>query len=145
MYPSITRQQLYTTTQRSKQMTNPTKQNATCTLQLKKQRPTEDQFKVAIIETVDDIFSSFRNIDKDAVYRHLENTFRIKKQEIPFKIEGFTDAIEQIFGVGAKLIEIRIIETLHRRIPEFVFFPKKGDIDFKEYVTSLNAFWLQIS
>ena len=125
-------------------MTTPTKQNSTCTLQLKKQRQTEDEFNVAIIDTVDEIFSSFCNIDKDAFYRHLEDTFKIKKQEIPFKIEGFTDAIEQIFGVGAKLIEIRIIETLHRRIPEFVFFPKKGDIDFKEYVTSLQVFWLQI-
>ena len=125
-------------------MTTPTKQNSTCTLQLK-QRQTEDEFNVAIIDTVDEIFSSFCNIDKDAFYRHLEDTFKIKKQEIPFKIAGFADAIEQIFGVGAKLIEIRIIETLHRRIPEFVFFPKKGDIDFKEYVTSLNAFWLQIS
>ena len=124
-------------------MTTPTKQNSTCTLQLK-QRQTEDEFNVAIIDTVDEIFFSFCNIDKDAFYRHLEDTFKIKKQEIPFKIAGFADAIEQIFGVGAKLIEIRIIETLHKRIPEFVFFPKKGDVCFKEYMASLHAFWLQI-
>jgi len=145
MYPSITTQQLYTTTQRSKNMTNPTKQNATCTLQLrKKQKPTEDEFKVAMIETVDESFSSFCNLNKEAVYFHLENTFKISKQEIPNKIEDFADAIEQMFGVGAKLIEIRIIGMLHKRVPEFVFFPKKGDVGFKEYVASLRAFWLQI-
>ena len=121
------------------------KQNATCVLQLcrKKQKTTEDEFKVAIIETVDESFSSFSNLNKEAIYLHLENVFKIKKEEIPCKIEGFADAIEQIFGVGAKLIEIRIIETLHKRIPEFVFFPKKGDIDFKEYVASLRAFLFQ--
>jgi hypothetical protein len=119
--------------------------NATCTLQFsrKKQKPTEEKLNVAIIETVDESFSSFSNLDKEAIYLHLENAFKIKKQEIPCKIETFADAIEQIFGVGAKLIEIRIIEALHKRIPEFVFFPKKGDIDFKEYVAGLRAFSLQ--
>jgi hypothetical protein len=127
-------------------MTNAAKQNATCTLQLsrKKQKPTEEELNIAIIETVDESFSSFSNLDKEAIYLHLENAFKIKKHEIPCKIETFVDAIEQIFGVGAKLIEIRIIEALHKRIPEFVFFPKKGDIGFKEYVTSLRAFLLQI-
>ena len=146
MYLGITSQQLYTTTQRSKQMTNATKQNATCVLQLrKKQKQTKDEFKVAIIETVDESFASFSNLDKQAVYCHLENTFKIKKQEIPCKIEGFADAIEQMFGIGAKLVEIKIIEALHKRIPEFVFFPKKGAIGFKEYVASLRAFLLQTS
>ena len=125
-------------------MLNATNQNATFTLQLsrKKQKLTKEDFKVAIIETVDESFSSFGNLSKEAIYFHLENAFKIKKQEIPCKIEAFADAIEQIFGVGAKLIEISIIEALHKRIPEFVFFPKKGDVDFKEYVTSLRAFLL---
>ena len=142
MYLGITSQQLYTTTQRSKQMTNATKPNTTCVLQLR-QKQTEDEFKAAIIETVDESFASFSNLDKQAVYLHLENTFKIKKQEIPCKIEGFADAIEQMFGIGAKLVEIRIIEGLHKKNPEFVFFPKKRDIDFKEYVASLRAFTLQ--
>jgi hypothetical protein len=144
MYRGITSQQLYTTTQRSKQMTNATKQNATCVLQLK-QKQTEDEFKVAILETVDESLSSFSNLDKQVVYLHLENTFKIKKQEIPCEIEDFADAIEQMFGVGAKLVEIRIMEALHKRIPEFVFFPKKRDVGFKEYVASLRAFLLQTS
>ncbi len=126
-------------------MTNTARQNTTCTLQLsrKKQKPTEEDLNVAIIETVDESFSSFSNLDKDAIYLHLENAFKIKKQEIPCRIETFVDAVEQIFGVGAKLIEIRMIEALHKRLPGFVFFPKKGDIDFKEYVVSLRAFLLQ--
>jgi hypothetical protein len=126
-------------------MTNTAKQNAICTLQLsrKKQKPTEDKFDIAISEAVEESFSSFSNLDKEAAYFHLENAFKIKKQEIPCKIEGFSDAIEQMFGVGAKLIEIRIIEALHSRIRAFVFLPDKGDVDFKEYVASLRAFLLQ--
>jgi hypothetical protein len=132
---------------RSKQMTKTTNQNATCTLQLSRenQKQTQSKFQTAITETVDQSLSSFSNLDKEAVYSCLENTFHISKQEIPGKIENFADAIEQMFGVGAKLIEIRMVEALHKRIPEFIFFPKKGYVDFKEYVTSLRSFMLQTS
>jgi hypothetical protein len=125
-------------------MANVAKLKTSCTLQFsrKKHKPTQDEFNVAIVETVDGSLSSLCNLDKEAVYSCLENAFKIKKQEIPCKIEGFADAIEQMFGVGAKLIEIRIMEALHKRIPEFVFFPKKGDVVFKEYVASLRAFLL---
>ena len=124
-------------------MTNATKQNATCILQLsEKQKPTEDKFNTAIIEAVEESFSLFTTSVKKAAYLHLEKAFKIKKQEIPSRIEDFADAMEQMFGVGAKLIQIRIIEALHKRIKGFMFFPKKGDVDFKEYVASLRAFLL---
>jgi hypothetical protein len=119
-----------------------TKQKATCTLQLR-QKATKDNFNIAIIEAVEESLSSFNNLDKEAFYLHLENAFKIKKQEIPDKIADFSDAIKQMFGVGAKLIEIRIIKALHNRIREFVFFPKKGDVDFEEYLVSLRAFLQQ--
>ena len=121
-----------------------TKQNATFTLLLssEKQKPPEDAFKIALIETIDESLSSIRNLDKEAVYLHLENTFKIKKHEIPCKIENFVYAIEQMFGVGAKLIEIRIIAALHKRIPEFTFLPKNSDINFNDYAASLRAFML---
>lgn len=118
--------------------------NSTCTLQLniKKQKTPKEKFNSAITETIDESFSSFSNLDKEAAYRHLEKDFKIKKEEIPLKIEGFADAIEQMFGIASKLVEIRMIEAFHKRFPEFVFLPKKGDVDFKEYMVALRAFLL---
>jgi hypothetical protein len=118
--------------------------NATCTLQLdgKKQQTPEEKFNFAITETVDESLSSFKNLDRETAYLHLEKTFKIIKEEIPLQIESFVDAIEQMFGFASKLVEIKMIEALHKRFPEFVFFPKKGDVDFKEYVVSLRAFLL---
>lgn len=119
--------------------------NATCTLQLdgKKQQTPEEKFNFAITETVDESLSSFKNLDRETAYLHLEKTFKITKEEIPLQIESFVDAIEQMFGFASKLVEIKMIEALHKRFPEFVFFPKKGDVDFKEYVVSLRAFLLR--
>jgi len=145
MYLGITSQQLYTSTQRSKKMINATKQNAMCLQIGKEQKQTEEEFKAVIIESVDESLASFSNLDKQAVYLHLEKTYNIKKQEIPSKMDNFADAIEQMFGIGAKLVEMRIIEALHKRIPEFVFFPIKREIGFKEYLASLRTFLSQTS
>jgi hypothetical protein len=125
-------------------MTNAANLKTRYTLQLckNKQETNEEKFKAAIIEAVDESLSSFNNLDKQSIYLHLANAFKIKKEEIPCKIKDFADAIEQMFGVGAKLIEIRIIKALHTRIPDFMFFPTKSHVDFKEYVVSLHAFLL---
>ena len=123
-------------------MTKTTRLHTTCTLQLRKKehKPRENSFETTIIEAVDEGFSPFGHSSKQAIYFHLENTFKITKQEIPYKIEEFADAIEQIFGAGAKLIEIRIIEALHKKIQDFVHLPKKGELVFTEYVANLRAF-----
>jgi hypothetical protein len=116
--------------------------STTCTLQLrkKKHKLRENSFETAILDAVDEGFAPFGHSSKQALYIHLENTFKIKKQEIPYKIEEFADAIEQIFGAGAKLIEIRILEALHERNQDFVHFPKKGELAFAEYVDDLRSF-----
>jgi hypothetical protein len=123
-------------------MTKTTNLSTTCTLQLRKKenKPCENSFETAILDAVDAGFAPFGRFGKQVIYLHLENTFKIKKQEIPYKSEEFADAIEQIFGAGAKLIEIRIIEALHERIQDFVHFPKKGELAFAEYVDDLRSF-----
>ncbi len=121
--------------------------NITCTIPLneKNQKTSENKFDSLIIEAIEESLSSFESFDKQEVYFYLENTFKIRKWEIPRKIEHFTDAIEQLLGIGAKLVEVRIIKAIHKRIPEFVFAPKTGAIIFKDYITSLRAFLLQSS
>jgi len=123
-------------------MTYTTNLNTTCTLQLreKKQKSRETSFEATFIEAVDESFSSFGHSCKQAIYFQLENTFKIKQQEIPFKIEDFADSLEQIFGIGARLIEMKIIEVLHEKIRDFTYFPEKEDLVFTEYISSLRLF-----
>lgn len=99
-------------------------------------------FDIILLETIDEIFSSFGRSCKQALYSQLKNTFKIKKQEIPRRIEDFAKAIEQIFGVGAKFIELKIIAALHKKVPNFVYLPQMVDIVFAEYVASLRRYFL---
>jgi hypothetical protein len=114
--------------------------NTPCILQLreKKKKSTKCSCEAIIIEAVDEIFSSFGQSCKRAIYFQLENTFKIKKQEIPLKIEDFANAIEHIFGIGAKFIEMKIIEVLHEKTQGFMYFPRKEELIFTEYVASLR-------
>ena len=105
----------------------------------------EDKFNKTIIDAVDHSFSAFSNLDKQQIYFSLENNFKITKKEIPCKIEAFTNALEKMFGAGAKVIEIKIVEAIHDKVKGFKFFPTKNDISFEEYISSLRAFLLQNS
>jgi hypothetical protein len=113
-----------------------------CTLQLgeKKAKSREDRLETTILEAVDESLSSFGNSFKQVVYFQLENTFHIKKQEIPRRIEEFAAAIEEMFGIGATLIEMKVLKALHDRVPSFVHFPRGEELVFVEYVKNLRVF-----
>jgi len=100
--------------------------------------PLKTKFETALTEAIDDVFSAFGNTNMQAIYRHLENRCGLKKEAIPFKIEDFAKAIEQIFGSAAKLIEIKILERLHANYRDFSYVPKKGELSFVEFVYTLQ-------
>ena len=97
------------------------------------------------MEAIDESFSSLSNLSKQEIYFRLENAFKIAKEEIPCRTRDFADAIDQMFGIGAKLIEIRIIEALHKRIPNFTITPKMGVLTLGEYIASLHTYLLKSS
>lgn len=52
-------------------------------------------FEKLLLEAVDEALSSLEDSSKQAMYFRLEKTFDIKKQDIPYKIEEFANAIEK--------------------------------------------------
>jgi aspartyl/asparaginyl-tRNA synthetase len=126
-----------------KKTTPTTNLNTPCELQLRerKKNSCEDSFDAIMMEAVDEVFSSIGHSCKQAIYFQLENIFTIKRQEIPLKIEDFANAIEQLFGIGAKFVEMKIIEVLHKKTQGFMYFPKKEELLFTEYVASLRRFY----
>jgi len=95
------------------------------------------RFEKLLLEAVDETLSSLGDSSKEAIYFHLEKTFSINKQDIPHKIEEFANAVEKIFGPGAKLLEIKIMKRLYEKIgPVFKYFPERDDLVFTEYVAA---------
>jgi hypothetical protein len=103
----------------------------------------EQDFKRFLLEAVDEGLSSLGNSSKRILYSHLDKGFKIKKQEIPEKIEAFADAIENIFGVGAGSIEILIMKRLHDKAGQNLRWHASKELIFTDYVTVVKQSFLE--
>lgn len=97
-------------------------------------------FEKLLLEAVDEVFSSLGNSTEHAIYLSLAKTFHIKKQAIPRRIDEFADAIEEIFGLGGKLIEIQIMKRLYEKVGHSLeYFPEQDALVFAEYVEAVRS------
>lgn len=96
-------------------------------------------FKELLLEAVDAALSPLGDSSKYAVYFYLEKNFTVKKQDIPNKIEEFANAIEEIFGYGAKILETEIMKQLYVKVGSaFEYYPEKDDLLFVEYIDAVR-------
>jgi hypothetical protein len=98
----------------------------------------DKKFEDALQDSVDEAFSSLGESVKKSIYYHLENSFLIPRQDIPCRVEDFSDALERIFGPGAKPIELLIMKKLYQKVncsykwegPKWLI----PDLTFEKYV-----------
>jgi hypothetical protein len=69
-----------------------------------------------LLKAIDEALSSLGETPKKAIYYQLETAFNIKKKEIPNKIDGFSRALEQIFGLGTRHLEVLFMKNLHAKV-----------------------------
>jgi len=101
-------------------------------------------FEKLLLEAVDEGLSSLGDSTKYTIYFHLENNYRINRRDIPYKIEEFADAIEKIFGFGAKILEILIMKRLYEKFGGVVEYPEEHeDLVFAEYVATVKQSFLK--
>jgi len=94
-------------------------------------------FEEVLLEAIDEGLSVLGESAKQAIYCHLGKTFKMNRLDIPYRIEEFTDAIEGIFGAGAKILEIQIMKCLFKKVGyTFKNYPRPKDLTFTEYVTA---------
>ena len=105
-----------------------------------KKESLKNRLDMTILEAVDESLASFGESVRKVVYSQLQNNYNLPKQEIPTRIEEFAAAIEGIFGIGARLIEVKIIQTLCTKAKGFLYVPKEGELLFKDYVQNLRHF-----
>jgi hypothetical protein len=95
----------------------------------------ERVFNEFLLEAVDEELSSLGDLAKQAVFACLDRSFKIKKCEIPERIDEFVTAIEEIFGQGARLLQINIMRRLHTKVGLApAYRPVSNNLFFDEYV-----------
>ncbi len=96
-------------------------------------------FNDLLLEAIDESLASLGENVKTAVYFYLETSFKIERQEIPERIAEFSDALDRIFNLGARHLELLFMRTLHSKIKLFCEWPTWckwviPDVTFQEYV-----------
>jgi len=97
-------------------------------------------FNKLVLKTVDEVLSSLGNNCKTAIYHYIETECAIPMAEIPNRAQEFSNALQNLFGTGAVLIEIEIMKRLSNRVPDFKFSPGKSSLSLKTYLSSLSSF-----
>jgi hypothetical protein len=105
-------------------------------------RKLEKKFSDILLESIDEALLTLGENAKSSIYFYLQAKFAISKQEIPKRISDFSDALEQIFGVGARQIEILIMKCLNERIKcTYQWVGPKWlvpELTFKKYVALIE-------
>ena len=77
---------------------------------------TEKVFGALLLESIDQAFSTLGQNVKLSIYFHLETKFALPKQDIPDRIEDFSNAVDKIFGKASVPLEILIMKCLNEKI-----------------------------
>ena len=103
------------------------------------------KFETILLDSIDDAFSTLGESVKTSIYHHLERTFTIPKQDIPYRMDDFSEALEHVFGAAAKHLEILIMKKLHDKIDFYYKWdgPKwlVPDLTLRQYIDLLKLCW----
>jgi len=92
----------------------------------------QKDFKRVLIEAVDNGLLAFGDSPRSAIYFHLERSLKLRREEIPEKVERFLEGLENIFGPGSRVVEKVIVRDLYSRLG--LEFEEKRNFEFQDYV-----------
>jgi hypothetical protein len=75
-----------------------------------------NSFSKLVLAAVDESLSSLGDSSRQAIFFHLEASFKIKRESIPSNLAEFSEALEGIFGPGAPYLEELIARRLHEEL-----------------------------
>jgi hypothetical protein len=96
------------------------------------------KFDELLIESIDEELSVIGKSIKKIVYAYLEKKLQMTRFDIPNRIEEFINAIESIFGNGAKILELKIMKCLFKKVDYELNYLDKKNITFIEYINAIR-------
>ena len=105
---------------------------------IKAEKRTTD-FEELLMEAIDEGLSLLGESSKQLVYFYLEKNFKINRLDIPYRIDEFIDAIERIFGNGAKILKIQMMKCLFKQVGYAIkHYSDQRNLIFREYITAIK-------
>ncbi|MGD6852882.1 MAG: hypothetical protein ACQCN6_12560 [Candidatus Bathyarchaeia archaeon] len=80
----------------------------------------------AISEAIDEVLTAIGASAKNMVYLYLNRELKIRKEDIPCRLEEFMGALQRIFGCGARVLELRFMKEVEIKMDVTYPFPIQG-------------------
>jgi hypothetical protein len=104
----------------------------------------ELEFNKILLEAIDEALLTLGELAKSSLYLHLQNDFALPKNQIPFRIVDFVDALERIFGQAALQLQILIMKCLNEKVQGFYKWSGPSwlvpDLTFTKYVRLMQLY-----
>ncbi len=94
-----------------------------------------------MLDAVDDGVGFLDKQGKAAMYIQVEKRFDLKREEIPEKLEVFSQALDGLFGYGAKIIETQIERNLSKKLD--LEFEANQRLTLKDFADHIEKKWQQ--
>lgn len=89
-------------------------------------------FKQVLLDCVDDGLSVLGNEPKEAVYQYLATIHSLDREQIPDKVDEFSNGLRKALGGASRVIERLILKKLFQRVGST--FRETADLEFTDYV-----------
>ena len=91
-------------------------------------------FDNLLLGSIDDALLSLGESSRQSIYLYYENKFQGNRETIPDELEHFQTALESIFGLGARFIEILIMRILYSKVGQPLDLDNKEELEFIKYI-----------
>jgi hypothetical protein len=100
-------------------------------------------FNDLLLCSIDEALLSLGESVKQSIYFHIKNRFMLTREDIPENLSQFQYAIEKIFGLGARYLEILIMKNLYTKIGCPLTMNKNDQLEFIKYVDAARKNYLK--
>jgi len=90
-------------------------------------------FDKTLLAAVDHALLALGESPKKAIYYHLNESFKLQRENIPEGTDEFSNALKTLFGPGAEVIEKLIVKNLYSSLD--LNFDEKTCLEFVDYVS----------
>ena len=102
-----------------------------------------NDFNVLLLDSIDEALLSLGESAMRSIYFHIERNFLVDRDKIPFELEPFQMALEKIFGVGARYLEILIMKNLYGKVGSPLNLRGDCQLEFIEYVKAAKQVFVE--